>query len=240
METETGEKTDQATKASLPVRDKVLVFSERHLLAQEHFTGISSLHAAYEGRVASQKPPWPHILPAEDAAVRLEILSKKLVNLGYLKETLRPLAPAEVTLCSDFRTLRSLVCCMAEDVIAWSGGKISGEGAWTLSAIPSPLAEAASVRVWSERGESAFVEAVGELMAGRDKATLDSRAAFMATAEAFLDSPSAVARLKAFAASGWTSYGNTFPVRVTELFQTVAAAAAARATKAITEEELTG
>jgi hypothetical protein len=215
-----------------------MVFSERHLLAQEHFTGISSLHAAYEGHVAAEDPPWPHVLPAEDAAARLEILSRQLVNLGYLKETLRPLAPAEVTLCSDVRSLHSLVSCMAEGAVTWRGDSMSEEGQWTLSDIPNGLGDAATTRILSEQKD--FVTAVGKLMAGRDKDSIDSRAALKATAEASRQGPGATDRLKVFAASGWETHPQELSPSVTELFQTVAAAVAAIIAKDLALEDLTG
>lgn len=181
---------------SLPYTDKIVCMSTRHLIVLEGFKGVSVLRNAYDARKCGATPG-PHVLATEKTAAVLEKDSADLVAQGLLKYPLTRIAPAEVALCGDFNTVKSVATCLACGLIDWYGSIAMGKGSFRLKGAEGPLL--------AEGADDALADALRDVLTSVEFDHRSARGAIADAADELYEGnrvAETIAALKTFAKEG--------------------------------------
>lgn len=121
-----------ASAAGLPVTDKIVAFTARHLIAMDAFSGVGTMQDAYLSR--RETVPSPHVLMEERGAARIEAVGQRLASQeGLLVDPPTRLSAAEVALCRDPLFLQYVAAALAAGKLSWTEtDPIKRTGSWVL------------------------------------------------------------------------------------------------------------
>jgi hypothetical protein len=205
------------TEGLLPIDDKVMVFTGRHLVALESFPAVNILDAEYDRRKSIT--PSPHVLPEEKGAARLEAISEELARQGLISKPLGRVNVDDIALCRDETFLKYVAACAAAGHISWQEiNPVAGTGQWVIVDGDTAV----------DLGTSASLsDGLLEVLSEQDHRADAARQQIAKLGAEAARGPAGISRLKAFASDGWTAEGDVSPGLV-RLLQVSAARVVAR------------
>lgn len=161
--------------SGLPTKDKIEVFTARHLIALQAFRGVSILKGAYDARRG--KTPGPHLFPEERGAARLEAASEELKRDGKVDRAIERVPAELVAVCGDEILLRAVVICAGNGLLTRvTTSAVTGTKQWQL-------VEATGADPVVIGDEAELVALVVRLAASADADAVGSRQALIRAAD---------------------------------------------------------